>query len=274
MVFQRLRVANIRQKLNLENLFHIDGKHNLADFGTRPDLVTADLLRPESEWIKGKKWMTMSIEDAQKTGILKNTRDIILDNDLKKELRKGAIFDDFEQADHIVNHIDVKKVAEIEVSSNYLYSPLKRTFRSVVRINAYVILAWRKFKRKLFLAKHKRGEKLSDGTTLDNLNFSPPKFVSFPITVGENTAENLNDSNNTSLTDLFQVQDVIVTRHLSFDANKKPFPTFDKHKYVIPRLTDEHLSAALEYLFKVSTKEIYKYKSGKFINNGAITSDT
>ena len=77
MVFQRLRVANIRQKLNLENLFHIDGKHNLADFGTRPDLVTADLLRPESEWIKGKKWMTMLIEDAQKTGILKNTKDII-----------------------------------------------------------------------------------------------------------------------------------------------------------------------------------------------------
>ena len=109
MVFQRLRVANIRQKLNLENLFHIDGKHNLADFGTRPDLVTADLLRPESEWIKGKKWMTMSIEDARKNGILKNTKDIILDNDLKKELRKGAIFDDFEQADHVVNHIDVKK---------------------------------------------------------------------------------------------------------------------------------------------------------------------
>ena len=194
MVFQRLRVANIRQKLNLENLFHIDGKHNLADFGTRPDLVTADLLRPESEWIKGKKWMTMSIEDAQKTGILKNTKDIILDNELKKELRKGANFDDFEQADHVVSHIDVKRVAEVENGSNYLYSPLKRTFRSVVRIHAYVILACRKFKRKIFLAKAKRGEKLSDGTTPEQLNFPPPKFVSFPIIVTTSHEENLNNS--------------------------------------------------------------------------------
>ena len=69
-------------------------------------------------------------------------------------LRKGAIFDDFEQADH------VKKVAEVENESNYLYSPLKRTFRSVVRINAYVILACRKFKRKLFLVKHKEVKSL------------------------------------------------------------------------------------------------------------------
>ena len=54
MVFQRLRVSNIRNKLNLQNLYHIDGKSNLADFGTRPDLVTAELLRPGGEWLNGK----------------------------------------------------------------------------------------------------------------------------------------------------------------------------------------------------------------------------
>ena len=69
-------------------------------------------------------------------------------------ITKRSNFDDFEQADH------VKKVAEVENESNYLYSPLKRTFRSVVRINAYVILACRKFKRKLFLVKHKEVKSL------------------------------------------------------------------------------------------------------------------
>ena len=50
-VFHRLRVSNIRNKLQLENLYHIDGKFNVADFGTRGDHVTADLLRPGGNWI-------------------------------------------------------------------------------------------------------------------------------------------------------------------------------------------------------------------------------
>ena len=61
---------------------------------------------------------------------------------------------------HLQLQLLVIQVAEVENESNYLYSPLKRTFRSVVRINAYVILACRKFKRKLFLVKHKEVKSL------------------------------------------------------------------------------------------------------------------
>ena len=106
---QRMRVSNIRNKLNLQNLYHIDGKSNLADFGTRPDLVTADLLRPGGEWLNGKSWMTLPIEKAQEDGVLKSTKDIIIDNETKKVLRQGANFDEFEKSSYMTNFIDVKK---------------------------------------------------------------------------------------------------------------------------------------------------------------------
>ena len=56
-----------------------------------------------------------------------------------------------------------------------------------------------------------------------------------------------------------------VTRHMSFDTKREVYSTFDKHKHVVPRLTDEHLSASLEYLYKMSTKEVLENKSKKFI---------
>ena len=107
-----MRVANIRNNLNLKNLYHIDGKHNVADFGTRGDFVTADLLRPGNYWLNGKEWMKMSVEKAQSEGIIKSSQDIILDNDAKKKLREGTIhneFDDPHVSNYVANTIDVKK---------------------------------------------------------------------------------------------------------------------------------------------------------------------
>ena len=114
LVFQRIRVSNIRQKLNLENLFHIDGKSNLADFGTRPDAVTADLLKPGSEWLNGKSWMTLPVEEAQENGTFKSTKDITINNEMIKVLREGTFFDDFDQLNYTFNHFDAKKSAQIE----------------------------------------------------------------------------------------------------------------------------------------------------------------
>ena len=109
-MFHRLRVSNIRNKLSLDNLYHVDGKHNVADTGTRPDLLTADQLMPDSEWIRGKAWMKLSEEEAVQSGIIKNTNDIILDNDAKKIFKEGIIIEDamgfmtIYQSSRIVSH--------------------------------------------------------------------------------------------------------------------------------------------------------------------------
>ena len=45
----------------------------------------------------------------------------------------------------VINTVNIDKMIEREVFSEYLYSPLKRSFSSVVRITALVLRAHRKF---------------------------------------------------------------------------------------------------------------------------------
>ena len=72
---------------------------------------------------------------------------------------------------------DCKKVAECEVSSNYLYPPLKRNFTSVVRITSYVLLAVTRWKKKLYLKQIGRQER--DSADLEKLEFKEPTFLLF-----------------------------------------------------------------------------------------------
>ena len=51
--FVRNRVINIRTKMGLDILHHVDGKENPTDVGTRPELITAESVRPGSVWMKG-----------------------------------------------------------------------------------------------------------------------------------------------------------------------------------------------------------------------------
>ena len=71
-VFHRMRVSNIRNKLCIENLHHVDGKSNVADIGTRPDLLIAEQLLPGSDWIRGKAWMKLPVEEAIKIGVIRS----------------------------------------------------------------------------------------------------------------------------------------------------------------------------------------------------------
>ena len=93
--FHRNRVNEIRSKLSLEQLHHVQGAENCADVGTRPDSVTSECLLPGSPWLSGKDWMKVPYEDALAEGIIKTVKDIKLTNDAKKALKEGIIFDHF-----------------------------------------------------------------------------------------------------------------------------------------------------------------------------------
>ena len=62
--FVRNRVINIRTKMGVEILHHVDGKENPTDVGTRPELITADSVRPGSVWLCGRDWMKLSMNKA------------------------------------------------------------------------------------------------------------------------------------------------------------------------------------------------------------------
>ena len=64
-------MVNIRTKLGLDLLYHVDGKQNPADVGTRPELITAESVKPGSVWLKGTDWMKLSIDKAKESGVIK-----------------------------------------------------------------------------------------------------------------------------------------------------------------------------------------------------------
>ena len=153
-LFHRNRVVNIRSKVNLNQIVHIKGSENCADIGTRPNDVTADTVMPGSDWLQGKPWLKLSYDEMIKQGVIKTVSDIKLSNDAKKVMKEGMVFDQFDEKDYNlgilnINTIDIQTVAKFEAYSNYIYPPLKRSYRSTVKIVSLVLLAVRKFKKKL-----------------------------------------------------------------------------------------------------------------------------
>ena len=90
-IFHRLRVSNIRNKLDFGNLFHVDGKENASDIGTRPDVLKPEDLVPGSTWMTGSPWMKLDIDSALNTGIIKKVDDIKMDNEARKSFKEGVM---------------------------------------------------------------------------------------------------------------------------------------------------------------------------------------
>ena len=185
MTFHRNRVINIRSRMGLDILHHVDGKENPTDVGTRPELITADSVRPGSIWMVGTDWMKFSISKAQELNIIKTVEDIKLTNDKKKILKEGIaydslILDDLTEGIFAVVKVNTKDKDEIRKRkefSSYLYPPLARGFTSVVRITALVLLAVRKFKKYAIKARIKKRELSEDA--LKTLDFPPVRFKVF-----------------------------------------------------------------------------------------------
>ena len=183
--FVRNRVINIRTKLGIEALNHVDGKYNPCDVGTRPELITAESVRPGSVWIVGFGWMKGSLKKAAEDGIVKSTDDIKLNNDKKKKFKEGIAYDTFDDVDHgifavaQVEKVDAKKTQERIMVSKYIYDPLRRSFKSLVRITALVLLVAFKWKRALLRKKVARGEVCK--SELEKLKFGAAKFSSVQL---------------------------------------------------------------------------------------------
>ena len=157
--------------------------------------------------------MTRSYEEAVKQGIIKSVLDIKLSNEAKKVMKEGIVFDQFEADDDKVavakiNLIDVKKVAEREAFSDYIFPPLKRSFRPTVRIISLVLLAVRKFKEGALKARIKAGKVRKE--ELDKLKPVNVKFSMFGIV---DTEENRKKNPNGKLSRMFNISGVKCIDH-------------------------------------------------------------
>ena len=151
--------------------------------GTRPDAVSHESVLPGSEWLSGKPWMKKSYEEAVADGVIKPVKDIKLSNDAKKTMKEGVIFDTFDNDESNlavaqINTIDVEKVAQREAFSKYIFPPLRRSFRPMVRIVSMVLLAVKKFK--IMGIRRRVQEGKADAKELEKIETkSPAKFTVF-----------------------------------------------------------------------------------------------
>ena len=256
-VFHRLRVANIRSKTDMNELYHVAGKLNISDTGTRPDLLKPEHLLPGSEWLCGKEWMRMSVDDAVSLGAIKSVKDIKLDNQAKRVFKEGVILDSSINSAFKLSREDKlslsKRVIERETFSRYLLSPRKWSFPKFVRIMAFVKLVVRNWKYKLALRRQERGLGLSDGSSPKTImSKEPVKFTVFSVFEGSHA------TTCSTLTEVFNIHGV----NVALD-----------HKSIWIQLTDDILSQSLEYIYKKTTEELIHFNDKKLIQKIGVLSE-
>ena len=261
--YNRVRVVNIISKINLNNLFHIKGTENPADIGTRMKSVSYEDVLPGSEYLCGRSWMKLSKEEAAKQGFIKPIEEIKLGHEQKKVMKKGIVFDSFEDEDNdaiavmVPARFDVQKVAERLVESEYIFSPLTRNFLSFVNIVAMVLKVkkWRKLKTVNL------NEEVSDENTAPSAEIP----VAVDITM------------DTALKTEFEEAARAAAK---VDPEVKP-PKFSILAYYSDKLepapdtrvSELDRSYALEYIFSVETKIVKKFNDQKKLKKIAFEKD-
>ena len=234
-VFNRNRVVNITRQLNLDNLYHVQGKENCADTGTRVKNVSANSVKENSEWLLGKGWMRLSLADAVKTGAIKPLRELKLSHENKKSVKEGIIFDSFAEDKDIfavimLAKINIEETAKREIEASYVYSPTNRKFPSFVRITALVLKAAKLFKLKLIASQVRNGKE--SRFSRDSFSVPAQKFS------------------------------------LLSQSSSLMLPKLNSANTCEPSL--EEISAALEYIFRIEAKLIKRFTTNKKVNEIAV----
>ena len=107
----------------------MDGKFNTTDVGMRPDKISVDSVRPGSIWLKGHPWMQRSLEEVRKEEIIKHIEDIKLNNENKRKVKDGIVYDVFDESTDEAGVFavtkltkdDFKKITDCEIASRVMF---------------------------------------------------------------------------------------------------------------------------------------------------------
>ena len=224
--------------------------------------------------------MKLSINKAKEIGVIRSAK--------KKVFKKELVYDEFEDenmntfATMNVKKIDAQKIKVVNDFSNYIFDPLKRSFKSTVRITALVLVASRKFKKLLLKKQIERDEKCVE--VLKEIDFAEPKFSIFST---KTTTQLKPNQTSTPLVLMFQPSDISVlvkvwkpgnrnpiyedsqehyrrvhnpdSRHIWDQTNNWSSEEWKNNKAKLIKLKDDQLSTALDYLFKKATVEVEEF---------------
>ena len=106
-------------------LDQVSTDQNLADVGTRPELVTLAHVQTNSKWISGVDWITDDIQTAVTNGILNDLR---LSSQEDLSYYDGCVFDQISEVltrGHVLNKSRISLIQERAAYSQYLLLPTK-----------------------------------------------------------------------------------------------------------------------------------------------------
>ena len=141
----RNRVIEILRLTELASWLYVRSKDNISDLGSRKGAKIADI-GPDSHWINGYAWMSDAPEDFP----LLRADEIVLSQKERSDAEKEkATVDPGHHARSFLTRYVPKEVGKRFEYSQYLISPVRFRFRTVVCITALVFSFLEKISRKL-----------------------------------------------------------------------------------------------------------------------------
>ena len=191
-LFHRNRTVQIRRAVDLKKLYHVVTDSNPADVGTRPSLVTEEDVGPESVWEIGYPWMTGTIDDAVRNGILTPISKLRVKEEQEEDFNKGVIIEKSQEiltrGHQVLLNSRIENVKSRSEYSNYIIEPTKFKFEKSFNIVLIVL----KFIRSFTVMKRRRATadikfqmfisiKMSDSSEIDN-KMSQPRIKMNSVT--------------------------------------------------------------------------------------------
>ena len=140
----RNRVIETKRLTNLKDWRYVKSEDNVSDIGTRKGATISDV-GPDSEWAKGKPWMS----EAEENFPLKTVDEVILSNQERAQANKEKISPVSDSFSCLTSRYVPKDVGERYKFSKYVIDPCKFRFTTVLRILAIVFLFLKKIMDRL-----------------------------------------------------------------------------------------------------------------------------
>ena len=91
--WHRNRVVQIRRAIDLDNLYHVSSKNNVADVGTRSSSITEEDVLPGSRYLVGDPWMRLDVSEAVEKKFITPAAGLKLSPDKSKDYSEGLVLE-------------------------------------------------------------------------------------------------------------------------------------------------------------------------------------
>ena len=260
--WHRNRVVQIRRAIDLENLYHVSSKNNVADVGTRSSSITEEDVLPGSRYLVGDPWMRLDVSEAVEKKFITPAAGLKLSPDKSKDYSEGLVLEpdipevvvkghsshpDIELSGFTSTRRDlITQRAEFSQYDPDLL-PTKKSFPKMLRICTLVMTFLNKLMKKT--GNSFKGSLLSPCSVKLSVTAATSTVQALATTQVDLVKDGVRQQDNAGVTFL-QTQEVSDGGH-----------------------TDTHVQLALLYYFRLAAREVKEFNSKALIDKIAVEVD-